>query len=595
MRYLSGMLLCLFSASFAEIAIAEEVWQVTTMCWDAMSRKDWDAVISQADRAVKTWGGQARTMNGKLSALPKDDAAKQFSNLNEVGTCVWLKGEALRQKGDPTAAMVAYKAVIAHYEFAQSWDNKGWWWQPAAAARKQLAKFKVAGINVSANLEKMPDAGMRSTAKAKSGSSTEEAWQVTAKIWSAFERKDWDSVVELADRAVKIWGIPAGKTNRNLKTYPKSDAVRKFANLNEVGTCVWLKGEALRLKGDKARALAAYRTLVTDYKYAQSWDNQGWWWKPADAALSKIDELEGLDPLKIDAPPLKSSLKLPGKKGICFTLRETGENGSWEENLPRVKAVNAYWNYSWGMQRVDVQPDNMEYLPMAWGAWKSADLQANLKTHVVPQIKAGRVKRFLGFNEPDKNDQANMSYTAALKYWPELELLNIPLCSPACANPEGIDDDSVQGVTGTWMRDFMQEADRRGYRIDYIGTHWYGSPNPDSFKRKMVRIYEKYGRRPLLITEFAPADWSAKTTAQNRHSPEKVLAFMKEVLPWIEAQNWIAGYAWFSFETRDAAGTSSALFDEHGKLTTCGRFYTSVTIDVPRGNQSIQPKLAIGR
>ena len=223
------------------------------------------------------------------------------------------------------------------------------------------------------------------------------------------------------------------------------------------------------------------------------------------------------------------------------------------------------------------------------------DLQANLKKHVVPQIKAGRVKRFLGFNEPDKNDQANMSYTAALKYWPELELLNIPLCSPACANPEGIDDDSVQCVTGTWMRDFMQEADRRGYRIDYIGTHWYGSPNPDSFKRKMVRIYEKYGRRPLLITEFAPADWSAKTTAQNRHSPEKVLAFMKEVLPWIEAQNWIAGYAWFSFETRDAAGTSSALFDEHGKLTTCGRFYTSVTIDVPRGNQSIQPKLAIGR
>ncbi len=60
MRYLSGMLLCLFSASFAEIAIAEEVWQVTTMCWDAMSRKDWDAVISQADRAVKTWGGPGK-------------------------------------------------------------------------------------------------------------------------------------------------------------------------------------------------------------------------------------------------------------------------------------------------------------------------------------------------------------------------------------------------------------------------------------------------------------------------------------------------------------------------------------------------------
>ena len=595
MKCLSGILLCLFSMSFGEIVFAEEAWQVTARCWDAMSRKDWDAVISQADRSVKTWGAQARTMNGELSDLPKGDAAKQFVNLNEVGTCIWLKGEALRQKGDPTVAMVAYRTVIAHYEFAQSWDKNGWWWQPADAARKQLARFKAAGINVSAKLEETSVTETRATGPGESRPSAEEAWQVTAKVWSAFERKDWAGVAELSDRSVKVWGEGAEEINRDLKAYPKGDAVRKFANLNEVGTCVWLKGEALRLKGDKARALAAYGTLVTDYKYAQCWDNQGWWWKPADAALSKIDELEGRDPLKIDAPPLKSSLKLPGKKGSCFTLREISENGSWEENLPRVKAVNAYWNYSWGMQRIGAQPDNMEYLPMAWGAWKSTDLQANLKKHVVPQIKAGRVKRFLGFNEPDKKDQANMSYTDALKYWPALEALDIPLCSPACANPEGIDDDSVQGVTGTWMRDFMQEADRRGYRIDYIGTHWYGSPDPDSFKRKMVRIYEKYGQRPLLITEFAPADWSAKTPAGNRHSPEQVLAFMKEVLPWIEAQNWIAGYAWFSFETKDAVGTSSALFDEHGKLTACGRYYASVTADNPRGAETIQPELEIDR
>ena len=95
-----------------------------------------------------------------------------------------------------------------------------------------------------------------------------------------------------------------------------------------------------------------------------------------------------------------------------------------------------------------------------------------------------------------------MPYMEAIKYWPVLESLKVPLCSPACANPEGIDDDSVQGVTGTWMRDFMQEADRRQFRIDYIGVHWYGSPDPASFKAKMMRIYEKYGRRPLLITEL---------------------------------------------------------------------------------------------
>ncbi|MDA0724903.1 MAG: glycosyl hydrolase [Verrucomicrobia bacterium] len=129
----------------------------------------------------------------------------------------------------------------------------------------------------------------------------------------------------------------------------------------------------------------------------------------------------------------------------------------------------------------------------------------------MPHVKAGKVKRFLGFNEPDKSDQANMSYKAALKYWPILETLKVPLCSPACANPEGVNDDTVQGVRGTWMRDFMTEADRLGYRVDYTGVHWCGGTHV--------------------------ADFKAKTLAQNRHKPHLVLAFMKEVLPWLERQD----------------------------------------------------------
>jgi hypothetical protein len=58
-------------------------------------------------------------------------------------------------------------------------------------------------------------------------------------------------------------------------------------------------------------------------------------------------------------------------------------------------------------------------------------------------------------------------------------------------------------------------------RVDYIGAHWYGGGSFENFKAKMRRIYEKYGRRPLLITEFAVADWKAKSPAANRHRPAK--------------------------------------------------------------------------
>ena len=100
----------------------------------------------------------------------------------------------------------------------------------------------------------------------------------------------------------------------------------------------------------------------------------------------------------------------------------------------------------------------------------------------------------------------------------------------------------------------------------------------------MIEVYEAYNRRPLLISEFAVADWGAKSVKENPHSQESVLNFMKDVLPWMESQNWIAGYAWFSFGIDEAVGTSSALFDLKGNLTTLGRFYQSVNNENPYGD-----------
>jgi hypothetical protein len=138
------------------------------------------------------------------------------------------------------------------------------------------------------------------------------------------------------------------------------------------------------------------------------------------------------------------------------------------------------------------------------------------------------------------------------------------------------------------MVEFMSIAEERCHRLDWIGVHWYGGANVEAFKRAMQNIYELYGsRRPLLITEFAPADWKAETPAENKWSQADVLDFMKQALPWLEETAWIAGYAWFSFDTSSAAGTSSALFDEQGALTACGRFYASVRTSNPAGDQTI--------
>ncbi|PWD98915.1 glycosyl hydrolase [Marinilabilia rubra] len=242
-----------------------------------------------------------------------------------------------------------------------------------------------------------------------------------------------------------------------------------------------------------------------------------------------------------------------GKKGIGMTTRL---GTSWSYNVSDLKV---HWHYSWGSDLLDLEPDNIDFVPMIWGKGideeRIAELQA-LK-------EEGKIRYLLGFNEPDKQNQANMTVDEAIEQWPSLEEVGVPLGSPAPVNP-----------TGDWMQEFMQRADENGLRVDFVCVHWYGGVNPDGLLNKLEEVYDLYGK-PIWITEFAPADWDATTPEENRHSPEEVMSFMQTVLPKLEDLGYLQRYAWFSFNQDSPQGTSSALFDEDGNLTALGEFYAN--------------------
>jgi Glycosyl hydrolase catalytic core len=283
------------------------------------------------------------------------------------------------------------------------------------------------------------------------------------------------------------------------------------------------------------------------------------------------------------------SSPLAGKRGIAFTMRESGEEGSYVENLPKLRALEPYWFYSWASSvpdQVRLEADGIEFVPMIWGAWSSNGLASTLD-----QIANDtRVQRVLGFNEPDQTKQSNMNASVALRYWEQIEsaLPHVPLISPACAAPDG-----------EWMQDFMsglqQTRQRRASdggdcppRVDteHVAVHWYGPANVETFQEK-IRLFHDLYNKSLMITEFAVADWDATSVQDNQYSRYDVLEFMKAVVPWLESQSWIAAYAWFPFNVTDPVGTSSALFDRNGNLTRLGMYYKSVVNDNQAGNQSI--------
>jgi hypothetical protein len=165
----------------------------------------------------------------------------------------------------------------------------------------------------------------------------EEPWQVTVKAWNAMGKKDLDSVEKLANHANRVWGELARKTNKQLTKLPSGKDANKYSTLNELATITYLKGEALLKKGDRDGALAAYYMLIADFNYGQCRDKAGWWWQPASAARDRIAELSPATQteISIDTNPLPENLSLPGKKGICFTLRKSGQRGSSKKTSPR--------------------------------------------------------------------------------------------------------------------------------------------------------------------------------------------------------------------------------------------------------------------
>lgn len=264
-------------------------------------------------------------------------------------------------------------------------------------------------------------------------------------------------------------------------------------------------------------------------------------------------------------------LALPGKKGAGLVMNDV------TTNIPQLISLRPYWSYHWGPLRPAQQPDNIEFVPMIFKSYGPLYVQSTMNNVIRPMFEAGLAKRLLGFNEPDNVLQANMTVSSAISYWPELEVPYMPLASPAVATLEG-----------AWMAEFVSQVESLGYRMDYIAVHWYGPANIQTFKNEMISIYQTYGSKwPLLITEFAPADWTAQTVAENRFQQSGVLNFMKSVLPWLEEQDWIYGYAWFPFSPTFPAGASSALFDINGNLTAVGKFYSSVTTGNKWGNQNI--------
>jgi Glycosyl hydrolase catalytic core len=235
--------------------------------------------------------------------------------------------------------------------------------------------------------------------------------------------------------------------------------------------------------------------------------------------------------------------------------------GIWKEDgiTKAMSDSGVSWFYNWAADKDGVTgPSGVEFVPMIWGA--NSATTSTLAT----AKKNGTV--LLGFNEPDLGGQANMSVDAALDLWPKLEATNMRLGSPAVA--WGADR------SGQWLDRFMTGARQRGYRVDFITLHWYGSDfrtvNAVSQLQSYVRAtYAKY-HKPIWITEYALMNF---TGSPKIPSVANQADFVTKSTAMLQRLSYVERYAWFAFPTSTDGTDGTGLYRPGGIATAPGKAY----------------------
>lgn len=240
------------------------------------------------------------------------------------------------------------------------------------------------------------------------------------------------------------------------------------------------------------------------------------------------------------------------KKGAGVSRRV--ENGT-----AIVNTLSVDWYYNWDWKPLDGVAPAIEFVPMIWGRKQFDQFRAAAgASGFKPQ------PHILGFNEPDRERQANLSVDFAVESWPQISKFAGRMASPAPAR-----------ALGPWMTEFMDRAAGDGLKIDIVAVHWYGPPRPDRLLRFLDRVHAQYGK-PIWITEFAVMDRDAAKRGYNRYTSPVVVKFLQEVLPELEKRDYVEKYAWFGFRGRGGDSLlGSRFYDDAGKITPVGAFYAA--------------------
>ncbi len=116
---------------------------------------------------------------------------------------------------------------------------------------------------------------------------------LTTNAWNALTDEQYELAIRYTEKCIELYGEKAREMQAGLDETPHFKRVHDYWALNDVGTSYFIQGEALAKLGRTEEALASFEVVKSEFTYAQTWDPKGWFWKPSDAAYSRIQRYGG--------------------------------------------------------------------------------------------------------------------------------------------------------------------------------------------------------------------------------------------------------------------------------------------------------------
>jgi len=245
------------------------------------------------------------------------------------------------------------------------------------------------------------------------------------------------------------------------------------------------------------------------------------------------------------------------KKGVA-----AGNPGSNPNGLDQ---LNVSWWYDWSPNQSLYgagYTGSAVYVPEFWST-SSSEL---LPLSVVPAAK--KSPWVFTFDDPDQSSQSDLTVNEAIQAWPTVE---------ADSDSKLIGAPDIASYEDGWLTNFLNSASANGYTVNFLVLHEY--PNGygtslatqvSTFENYIVSVHNAHPNYQIVVNEFALVNTNGFNG--NGITASEQIAFINQIVPWLEAQSYILGYSWYDSYS---GGTGSDLLNGDGTLTPIGIAYST--------------------